>query len=376
MTEKELREIKRRFRPERTNIPKIVGCFVNENKQIISRISQSIDAGGSVLSEKMLGVMKKTLSGSLGTNLNDMPFSSNQVLEGAEHKLLTALLKSGLSDENALSSFYGKVIESINLDSNFAILLANDIYDVPSYSKDGEARDSGETFSYLICAVCPVKNMPEALSFKETDKAFSVFSAASVLRPAELGFMFPTFEDRRTNIYNALYYTRSIAENYPLFVENIFGQQAPMPPKAQKTAFSGCVSSALGEECSFQVVNTVHTIVSEMIKEKKESRDPEPLVITKETVKSMLADCGVADEKIEKVGVQFEESFGVNAELSPKNIIATTKFEVATPDVSIKINPDNKNLISTQVIGDAKYLMIRVTGTVSVNGININIEDK
>ena len=112
--------------------------------------------------------------------------------------------------------------------------------------------------------------MPEALSFKETDKAFSVFSAASVLRPAELGFMFPTFEDRRTNIYNALYYTRSIAENYPLFVENIFGQQAPMPPKAQKTAFSGCVSSALGEECSFQVVNTVHTIVSEMIKEKKE----------------------------------------------------------------------------------------------------------
>lgn len=30
MNEKELREIKRRFRPERTNVPRIVGCFVNE----------------------------------------------------------------------------------------------------------------------------------------------------------------------------------------------------------------------------------------------------------------------------------------------------------------------------------------------------------
>ena len=41
MTEKELREIKRRFRPEKSNIPRIVGCFVNENKEIIARISST-----------------------------------------------------------------------------------------------------------------------------------------------------------------------------------------------------------------------------------------------------------------------------------------------------------------------------------------------
>ena len=40
MTEKELREIKRRFRAERSNIPRIVGCFVNQNNQIIASISQ------------------------------------------------------------------------------------------------------------------------------------------------------------------------------------------------------------------------------------------------------------------------------------------------------------------------------------------------
>ena len=92
MTERELREIKRRFRPEKNNIPKIVGCFVNSNKEIIARISQFIGTSDSVVSEKLLGVMKKTLSGSLGTNLNNIEFSTKQVLESEEHKLLMKLL--------------------------------------------------------------------------------------------------------------------------------------------------------------------------------------------------------------------------------------------------------------------------------------------
>ena len=374
MNEKELREIKRRFRPERSNIPRIVGCFVNGNKQILSKISQSLTGEDSVLSEKLLGVMKKTLSGSLGTNLVDIPFSTKQVLESPEHKLLSALVKSGLSDGEALEEFYGKVIDSVSFDGNFVILLANDVYDVFSYNKEGEKSESAETFSYIIAAVCPVKNMPEALSFKEADSLFHLFSAASVLCPPELGFMFPTFEDRRTNIYNALFYTRSIAESYPDFTEKLFASQPPMPPKLQKATFSGCLSEALSEECSFEVVRSVHSQINEMIETHKESKDPEPLTVTKATVSSMLADCGIAEEKIERLGEIFEESFGKNAELSPKNIVAVNKFELTTPEVSIKVDPEHRDLVSTQVINNVKYVMIRVDGAVEVNGINISID--
>ena len=77
MTDRELREIKRRFRPERSNIPKIVGCFVNENKQIIARITQTLGLGESIVAEKLLSTMKKTLSGALGTNLTEIPFSTS-----------------------------------------------------------------------------------------------------------------------------------------------------------------------------------------------------------------------------------------------------------------------------------------------------------
>ena len=61
MTEKDLREIKRRFRPDRSNIPNIVGCFVNMNGQIIAKFTQPMLSGESAVSEKLLATMKKVL---------------------------------------------------------------------------------------------------------------------------------------------------------------------------------------------------------------------------------------------------------------------------------------------------------------------------
>ena len=375
MTEKELREIKRRFRPERSNIPKIVGCFVNENKQIIYRISQSIEFSETTLSERLLGSMKKVLSGSLGTNINEISFSTKQVLESEEHKLLMTLRNSRLADNEALEAFYKKVIDSLEIEGNYVILLANDVYDVFEYSKDAEKKESGEVFSYIVCAICPIKNMPEALSFKESECEFRSLNVSGVLGSAELGFMFPAFDNRSTNIYGALYYTKSLSENYPAFSESIFAREPAMPPKMQKASFAGCLSEALGEECSFEVIRSVHTQIGEMKEVHKESKDPEPLTITKSTVKEILENSGVAAEKIEKLDKIFDEEFGVNAILMPKNIIADKKFEIETPEVKIKIDPEHRDLVSTQVINDVKYVMIRVDGAVELNGININIED-
>jgi len=375
MTEKELREIKRRFRPEKSNIPRIVGCLVNGNKQIISKISQSIGLGESLASEKLLGVMKKSLSGSLGTNLTDIAFTTKAVSDGEEHKLLMQLLHSRLGDAEILDRFYGKVIESVSFESNYAILLANDVYDVFTHGTDGEESGSSEVFSYIVCAVCPVKNMPESLTFREADSLFHTVSESAVLASPEIGFMFPAFDDRKTNIYNALYYTRSLSESYPDFKKNIFAAEPHMPPKAQKATFNECLSEVLEDECSFEVIRSVHAQFAEIVEAHKESHDPEPLRITKQTVKAVLAGCGIDGEKLEKVDTVFDESFGSGAELVPKNVVAVSKFELETPEVSIKVDPEHRDIISTQTVNGVKYVMIRVTGGVEVNGININIEE-
>ena len=115
MNEREIREIKRRFRPEKSNIPTIYGCFVNESRQIVAKFAQSILLSDMDESEKLLKVMKKTLSGGLGTNLVDIEFSTKQVLESEEHKLLSSLRDCKLSNEELRNQFYHQVLLKLYL---------------------------------------------------------------------------------------------------------------------------------------------------------------------------------------------------------------------------------------------------------------------
>ena len=375
MNEKDLREIKRRFRPDKSNIPNIVGCFVNSSGQIISRFTQSILLSENDESEELLSVMKKTLSGSLGTNLVDIEFSTKDVLESEHHKLLIALRDTHLKDEATLTAFYNKVTESVHMNSNYVILLANDIYDV--YTKEGdEESGSSTTFSYVVCSICPLKDTDSGLFFRESDKLFHSIASNAVLTRPVLGFMFPAFDDRAANIYHALMYTKDISSSHDEFVARVFGkEEAPMPAKIQKSTFDYCLKEALGDECSLEVVKSVSLQVAEMIEEHKELKIPEPLTLTKATVKGILENCGIGEGTLEKLGEKLDESYGKNAELPPKNIVVASKLDIVLPDVKITVKKDKADLVTTQVIGGKKYVMIEATEGVEVNGVPIKIND-
>ena len=73
MNKKEISELSRRFKPEKANISKIYGCYVNgSSKEVISLLDESIALMPQEESEQYLAFLKKTLSGSLGRNLIDI----------------------------------------------------------------------------------------------------------------------------------------------------------------------------------------------------------------------------------------------------------------------------------------------------------------
>ena len=375
MTDKDLREIRRRFRPDKNNIMAIRGCIVNSEKNIIAHFDQPLATTSTEETEKLLATMKKSLSGSLGTNLLSMDFSTKQVESGEEHGILMKLRSSALKDNEALNKFYSKVIDSVKFDGGFAILLAYDTYDVFSYSKSGTKEDvSSQMFSYIVCSICPIKPLNTGLYFKNDDNLFRSVSVQTLLGSTQLGFMFPSFDNRATNIYSALYYTRDISNIHGDFIRNIFNVELPMSAAEQKESFGSCLKDTLSGECDFEVVKTMHDQVCEMVEEHKNSDDDEPLTLSKETFKTMLQYCGVDQDKVDGFGEKFDEQFGKNAEVAPKSIVDINKFRVETADVSIKVNPEKKDLVSTQTINGVKYIMIRAEGGVEVNGIDIDIK--
>ena len=375
MNEKEIGEIRRRVRRDRSNITAIYGCYVNGQKEIISEFSLSTGMMPENEAERYFGTMKRVLSGGLGKNLIDITFKTSQVADSPEHKLLMTLRESSLKDEDARLSLYKKIMDTVSFEENYLILLGCDTYDVPFKSKDDEtqADASNETYKYILCAVCPVKLTKPSLRYIAEEKTFHDGGVAQVLSAPELGFLFPAFDNRATNIYNALYYTRSPKDNHDDFVDAIFNVKAPMPAASQKTAFEALLTTSIAEQCSLEVVQTVHDQLRQAIDMHKESKIPDPLLISKEQVKEALQTCAVPEKNIAKFSVEYDETFGSEAVLHPKNIINNKRFEINTPDVQIKVNPERSDLIETRVIGGVKYIMICADENVEVNGVNIHI---
>ena len=377
MIDKEISEVRRHLRRDRSNITHIYGCYVNDNKEIISEFKQSVGMMPENESDKYFALLRRSLSGALGKNLIDITFKTSQVVDSPEHKLLMALRESRLEDEEKRLEFYQKIIDTVVLEGNYLILLGCDSYDVPFKSKDDSFQkdSSEEVYRFLLCCICPVKQTKANLHYIPEEKVFHDGAMNQMVSAPALGFLFPAFDNRSTNIYNALYYTHDTKGAQDALIEAIFNTPVPQPAAEQKKSFEALLTTALGEECSLDVVQTVHDQICQRIELHKESKVPEPLLISKEDVKEVLSSCGVSEEHVAKFSVDYDEVFGFEADLHPKNIIDNKHFELKTPDVVIKVDPARSDLIETRVIGGVKYIMICADEEVEVNGVNIHIQD-
>ena len=378
MNEKEVGELRRHLRRDRSNMTHIYGCYVNTQKEIITEFSQSLGIMPENESEKYFALLKRSLSGAIGKNLIDITFKTSQVADSPEHKLLMDLRACKLKDDELRQQFYQKVMESVSFEDNYLILLGCETYDVPFKSKDDSFQkdQSEESYTFMICAVCPVKQTKPNLHYVAQEKLFHDGAMNQMVSAPQLGFLFPAFDNRSTNIYNALFYSKDVKEGHDAFIESVFHTPVPKPAYEQKKSFEALLTTSLDEECSMDVIQEVHNQLCQRIEMHKEAKVAEPLMITKEEVKDVLNGCGVSQDRVSKFSVAYDEVFGFEAELHPKNIIDNKRFEIKTPDVSIKVAPDRSDLIETRVIGGVKYIMICADEDVEVNGVSIHIKEQ
>jgi len=124
------------------------------------------------------------------------------------------------------------------------------------------------------------------------------------------------------------------------------------------------------------VVQTVHEQLRQCIEMHKESKVADPLLISKEQVAASLKTCGISEAHVAKFNVDFDEAFGFDAQIHPRNIIDNKRFEIKTPDVSIRVDPERSDLIETRIIDGVKYILICADSDVEVNGVSIHINDE
>lgn len=371
MNKKEVLEIRKQFTPANCAITRICGCYVDHEK---NKRMQTRNAFLSLPEEeafKYFDIFKKTMSGSMGRNMLNMEFPLDAEMPGGTQEFLLKLRNSKLEDDMLLEEFYDKVIESYIYAENYYIVLIHAMYDIPGKSSDNiEMFDASENvYEYLLCSICPVSLSKPGLCYDAQDNKIQDRLRDWIVDMPDKGFLFPAFTDRNTDIHGALYYTKKSDDLQEEFIDHVLGAKMPMSADTQKAAFQMLIEDTLGDDVDYETVRNIHETLNEMIEEHKE--DAEQLVLDKTDVKKIFEKSGVSNEKMETFDENFEETAGEKASLLAANIVDTRKFNIETPDVLIKVNPERLDLVETRIIDGRPCIVIAADDHVVVNGVSV-----
>lgn len=371
MTKQEISEIKKLLTPKNCSITRICGCYVDGEKNKKTELRQAFLALPEEEMFKYFEILRKALSGTIGKNLLTLEFPLKSEEEGGTQEFLMRLKESKLKDDVLLEQFYDKIIENYEFVGNYLILVIHDVYDVPGKTTDGiEMEDaSDEIYEYLLTCICPVELSKPGLSYDAAENTFRNRVRDWVVGLPDTGFLFPAFTDRSSDIHSTLYYSKDPEDLKEGFAEQLLGCPLPLSAGGQMETFHTLIEETLGEDCDIEVVKNIHDKLTEMAEEHKE--EPEPLVLAKNEVKTILADSGVSNERLEAFDRHYDETAGESTALLANNVMNTRTFEVKTPDVVIKVSPDRTDLIETRNINGRECIVIALDGGVMVNGITV-----
>ncbi len=428
MNKKEVLELKKRFKKDQATFTRLVGCYVDCNREKICKF------GGKFLTleeeeyYKYLEIANKVLSGTLGNNLLNLAFPIEEEQVGGRQQILMALRDTDLEDETLLDTYYDLVIDTYDEPGNYLILLYLDSYDVMTRTNDNiNVDESEEVYKYLMCAICPVSLSKPGLGYLESEKRIGPRIRDWVVGVPATGFLFPAFNDRSTDIHSTLFYTRNTKEPHSEFMTNGLGCGVERTATEQKMAFHSIVRNVLGAEddSTDDVMLDIQQNLSDMADEYAECHDTEedPFILDKDVMSKVLNESNVSEEKINRIEKSIDEAFGeklpvaenvidskalvanelrveklaledqvgeLTLQLNEKNTELeekTTKLlekqeeidnyvaETRTYDVVLRVKPEKAAQIKSQIINGEKCLVIpmKENENATINGVNTSV---
>lgn len=375
MTNKELSKLKRRWSADgkRLNCSVIYGCYVSQQKEIITSFAQQMGLLGEEDRSHYLSCFHQAMNGKIGRNVLSIRYQDNN--ETPEQELLYDLYKGKLSDEEKRTALYREIIENYPAESNFLILLACDIVDVVCKNDTGE-KDV-VSYPYILCTICPVQPSDSELYYIMPDGEFHAASAGISASKPNFGFLYPACEDNEfgtANIGYALFFTRSEKLDYQRLVKGIFASRTPATEMEHRIVMATAISEAMEEKCDLNFIQRMyHSVkaVQESIDEADKNNVEIEHTMGTDDITSILSHIGASQEQAEKFQSLVAESFGEDSKYTPKGVLDIEHMHISAKDVHISVGKDYEGRITSKVIDGTAYILVEAIDDILVNGVKI-----
>ena len=322
MNRKDILELKRRFKKDQCTFTKLCGCYVDGEKNTQVEFKETFLNLPEEEFYKYLEISKKVLSGTIDNNLLELNLPLDENFNNEKQDFLMRLKKSGLKDDTLLRKFYNSIIDSFDYAGNFLILVFHDVYDVMTKTTDNIKLDeSEEIYEYIMCAICPVSLSKPGLGYFESKREIKARIRDWVVEVPALGFVFPGFIDRSSDVNTIMYYTKNAKDPHSEVMENTLGCLPKQTATIQKETFQSIIKNTVSpdDEVSQKIFADIQENLNTMIEEYNEvyeDTDADPITLSKDKVKKLLIDSGVSEEVTEKIEASYTENFGQDLPLA------------------------------------------------------------
>lgn len=371
MNRKEVAEIRKQFTPENCSITRIAGCYVDSEKEKRMEREEAFLSLPEEETFKYFDIFKKTLSGRIGKNLLNLVYESNVKnngdSEGQEHDLLMRLRKAKLKDPALLDEFYQKIIDSYEYAGNYYIVLIHALYDIPGKSSDGtEMFDaSEEIYDFILCSICPVNLSKSGLAYNGKAEKMGERIRDWVVDKPDKGFLFPAFNDRRSDVHSLLYYTKKTSDTQTEMVKDALGIDLVVSSDEEKDKFERLVEDVLGEEPDCNIVKDIYEgVIEEM---ESHECDAEPYKLDKHDLRKIFQNSDVPSERMELYEESYNRNIG-NGPIMASNICSNKNVTIQLPEGKITLDADYIRCLEVKKVDEVKCIVFPVD-SVMINGI-------
>ena len=147
-------ELTRRMTPARTSMTRVAGCYIDRDGEFDGSFNTNFLKLSGSDKAKNLKLAKTVPFSDTNKNLKKYEFAPNAQKPGSMWQLLMAMKECGLKNDALMDTFYDVIMERYQADSEYAVLIFHDRYDIPVKASDKERLgESEEMFEFLICVI-------------------------------------------------------------------------------------------------------------------------------------------------------------------------------------------------------------------------------
>ncbi len=377
MIKQEFSELRRALGYERLVIRRIFHMYVSNENEVIWQAADDFQILDEERQNRIRDILKELLSTAVTVKTHPAEVEQNLPL----YRLLAgeplenpsfgpAVRAEGQPDESVTEDEQGQsfslpqsieelqktVLEGYTHTDPYYALAAEIIYDVPGKAEDKQEMfdASDETYTAFLAGICPAKLSPAALGY--SDQSVGQLERRWEIYKPTVGFLYPSFRDRGTDLSEAVFYTKTPKEEQVLYrVFAVREEDIPETKNEKKENLAELLSEA---ELSIEEAAAVTESIQEMAEENPES------VLGKQEIVHILQENTQADTEI--LTESYEE---VIRQEIPVTVAAEKKIRIKTESCEVSIQTDHAELIREEILDGVRYICVPADGAVTVNGI-------